>query len=72
MTIRIKPSHQGKLHRDLGVKRSEPIPPARLKAAKHSADPAERRRATFAENAKHWDHDWDHGGTRMRHRYRQG
>jgi hypothetical protein len=68
MAIRIKPGHRGKLHRDLNVKQGEPIPPARLKAAKRSADPAERRRATFAENAKHWDH----GGTRMRHRYRQG
>jgi hypothetical protein len=54
--IHIKPSHKGLLHKDLGVKAGSPIPEKKLAAAKHSSNPAVRRRATFAENAKHWKH----------------
>ncbi len=54
--IHIKPSHKGLLHKDLGVKSSKPIPEAKLEKAKNSSDPAVRKRATFAENAKHWKH----------------
>ena len=53
--IRIKPSHKGLLHKDLGVAQGKPIPEAKLAAAKKSKDPAVRKRATFAENAKHWN-----------------
>lgn len=56
MSIKIKPSHKGELHRDLGVKQGQPIPEEKLQEAKNSANPAERKRATFAENAKHWKH----------------
>lgn len=56
MTIRIKPSRKGELHRDLGVAKDHPIPVSKLMAAKHSRDPAVRRRATFALNAKSWNH----------------
>ncbi|HEX3682216.1 MAG TPA: hypothetical protein VHU83_06705 [Bryobacteraceae bacterium] len=54
--IHIKPSHQGLLHEELHVPEGEPIPEPKLEAAKRSSDPAERKRATFAENARDW-HD---------------
>lgn len=56
MAINIKPSHKGLLHRDLGVAQGRPIPASKLEAAEHSGDPAERKRAVFAENAKHFNH----------------
>lgn len=54
--IKIKPSHKGLLHKDLGVKTDKSIPEKKLVKAKKSSDPAVRKRATFAENAKHWKH----------------
>lgn len=56
MAINIKPSHKGMLHKDLGVKSGSKIPAKKLAAAKNSPDAAVRKRATFAENAKHWNH----------------
>jgi hypothetical protein len=53
--IAIKPSHKGLLHKDLGVKQGTPIPESKLEAAKNSSDPAERKRATFAINARMWN-----------------
>jgi hypothetical protein len=55
VTIKIKPSHKGLLHKDLGVPEGEKIPAAKLAKAKKSSDPAERKRATFAQNAKKWN-----------------
>ena len=52
----IKPKNKGKLHRALGVSIHEPIPIARIMKAKKSKSPALRKEATFAENAKHWNH----------------
>ena len=46
----IKPSHKGLLHEDLGVPTGQKIGHARLEAAKHSSDPAIRKRANFALN----------------------
>lgn len=54
--INIKPSHEGRLHRALGVPEGQPIPAAKLAAAKKSSDPAIRKEATFAINAKGFDH----------------
>jgi hypothetical protein len=54
MSIKIKPSHKGILRKDLHVPEGQKIPAAKLAAAKNSPDPAVRRRATFAENAKGW------------------
>ena len=34
MTIKIKESHKGKLHKDLGVKKGEKIPEKKLEKAK--------------------------------------
>jgi hypothetical protein len=54
--IKIKPSHVGKLHEDTGTPPGSPIPAGKLQAAKNSPDPAVRKRAVFAENAKKWNH----------------
>lgn len=54
MSIKIKPSHKGLLHKDLGVPQGEKIPAKKIAAAKNSKDPAVRKRATFAQNAKKW------------------
>lgn len=54
--IHIKPSHKGLLHKNLGVAAGKPIPSSKLASAKNSSTPAVRKRATFAENAKHWNH----------------
>ena len=54
--IRIKPSHKGLLHRDLGVSQDAPLSRQQLEHAKRSPDPAVRKRATFAINARSWHH----------------
>jgi hypothetical protein len=53
--INIKPSHEGLLHKDLGVKKGKKLTVAEEEKAKHSEDPAERKRATFALNARKWN-----------------
>jgi hypothetical protein len=55
-TIQIKKSHEGLLHQDLNVPAGQVIPATKLEKALHSSDPAERKRAQFAENAKHFHH----------------
>lgn len=54
MSIHIKKSHKGLLHRDLNVPAGQPIPAAKLAAAKNSPSAAVRKRVNFAQNAKHW------------------
>lgn len=54
--IRIKKSHRGLLHKDMGIPQDQPIPGARLAAAMKTASPAEKKRLVFAENAKKWNH----------------
>lgn len=56
MTIKIKPSHKGLLHKKLGVPQGEKIPAAKLNAAKKSNSPALRKEANFATNAKKFKH----------------
>ena len=56
MAINIKPSHKGLFHKDVGKPESAPITEADIQQGKNSRDPAVRKRATFAENAKHWHH----------------
>lgn len=56
MSINIKPSHKGLLHKDLKVPQGQPIPAKKLAQARNSEDPAVRKRAIFAENAKHFKH----------------
>jgi hypothetical protein len=47
---------KGALHKELGVPEGKKLTSKELSKAKHSESPLERKRATFAENAKHWDH----------------
>ena len=56
MAIHINPAHKGLLHKELGVAEGTTIPAKKLAEAKDSTNPAERRRAIFAENAKAWSH----------------
>lgn len=56
MTIQIKPSHKGLLHKALGVKPGQKIPESALVHAEHSKNPRIRKEAQFAENARHWKH----------------
>jgi len=55
-TINIKKTHEGLLHKDLNVPVGQPIPAEKEEKALHSSDPALRKRAQFAENAKHFHH----------------
>jgi hypothetical protein len=54
--IHIKASHEGLLHKNLGIKASAKIPASKLEAATHSNNPAVKRRAVFAKNAAKWNH----------------
>jgi hypothetical protein len=56
MAIKIKKSHEGLLHKNTGTPAGQKIPAAKIAAAKNSPDPAVRKRATFAQNAKKWHH----------------
>jgi hypothetical protein len=47
---------KGKLHRELGVPESEPIPAGRLEAAAHSSNPEIKRDAIRAKTMKKWKH----------------
>lgn len=56
MSINIKPSHKGLLHRDLHVKSGKHLTVKQEEKAAHSKNPAERKRAVFALNARHFSH----------------
>ena len=47
---------KGALHKELGVPQGKKIPEAKLQKALHSKNSLTRKRAQFAENAKHWNH----------------
>lgn len=49
-TIRIKPSHRGLLHKDLGIPQDQKIPQEALAQALRSKSAAIRKRAQFAVN----------------------
>lgn len=56
-TSNFKPGGQrGKLHRELGIKPSQKIPPARLAAATRSKNPEVRRDAIRAKTMEGWNH----------------
>lgn len=44
--------HPGALHRQLGVPQGQPIPAAKLAAAKRSSNPLLRKRANLAQTFK--------------------
>ena len=56
MSINIKQSHIGRLHRALHVAPGKKIPLAKIKRAEKSKNPALRREAQFADNARHFKH----------------
>ena len=56
MSIHIKASHKGKLHKALGVAAGKKIPASKLAKAAKSKNPAMRKMANFAKNAKKWAH----------------
>lgn len=54
--INIKPSHEGLLHKSLGVKQGQKIPVAAEQKAANSSNPVLAKRAQFALNARKWNH----------------
>ncbi len=56
MTINIKPSHEGRLHRAAGVKKGRKIPLEEEEHLKEHGTSAERKEANFAINARKWHH----------------
>lgn len=65
MSINIKPSHKGLLHKNLGVSQGKKLTVKEEESAKNSSDPAERKRATFALNARKWNHGGKKKGFRL-------
>jgi hypothetical protein len=49
-SIHLNPANKGLLHRELHVPIGHKIPLAKLEQAKHSTNPAVRKRANFALN----------------------
>lgn len=54
--IAIKPSHKGLLHKNLGEPQGKKLTVSEEESAKKSSNPAVRKRATFALNARKWNH----------------
>lgn len=58
--IKIKPSHEGLLHKRMGIAKGKKISEGALEkekaSAKKSGDVKELREAVFAENARKWNH----------------
>ena len=54
--IKIAKSKEGSLHTALGVPQGQPIPASKLAAAANSKDPALRKKAQFAINARGFNH----------------
>jgi hypothetical protein len=55
MAIYLNPKNKGKLHEETGTPKGQKIPLAKEEAALHSSDPAIRKRANFAINARKWN-----------------
>lgn len=53
--ISIKPSHKGLFHKDVGKKPGAKITSADIDKGLASKNPAERKRANFAKNARKWN-----------------
>ena len=53
MSVKIKPSHKGMLHKALHVPQAKAIPASKLAAALHSKNPHVRQMANFARNFGH-------------------
>jgi hypothetical protein len=66
MTINIKPSYKGNLHKELGVPLEQNIPAPKLAKAERSASPAERKQAAIANNEQGWKHSGNRAGKTRR------
>jgi hypothetical protein len=55
--IHIKESHKGLLHKQMGIPEGKPISTKALEHEKQGANPAEKKRIVFAENARRWHHE---------------
>lgn len=66
MTIKIKKSHRGELHMELGVPLDKDIPKSKIDKAARSSSPAERKQAAFASAEKGWKHTGSHAGKSRR------
>jgi hypothetical protein len=53
--IHIKKSHKGLLHSDTGTPQGDKVPMSKMRSQKANGSPAERKRATFALNARNWN-----------------
>jgi oligoendopeptidase F len=56
MSINIKPSHEGRFHKWAKVPNGQEIPMSKIKQGERSPDPAVRKEAHFAYNARPWSH----------------
>jgi len=56
MAIKINPREKGTLRAFLGAKAGKDIPTAALNRAANSSDPAIKKKAVFAKNARKWKH----------------
>lgn len=56
MSINIKPSRKGLLHKKMGVGEGKPISGKALATEKKTAGPVEKKEIVFAENARKWHH----------------
>ena len=54
LTIKVK---KGALHKEMGISEDKPISTKKLEKADKNAGPLEKKRITFAENARKWNHD---------------
>lgn len=54
MAIEIKKSHEGRFHDWVKVPQGQEIPMSKIKQGERSPDPAVRKEAHFADNARHW------------------
>jgi hypothetical protein len=54
MAIHIKRSHEGRLHKALGIPQAKKIPVQRLEKAAHSKSLTLRKESQFALNARHF------------------
>lgn len=52
--IKIKKSNQGKLRKSTGTKKGKKIPVRELRRLKKNGTPKQKKRATFALNARKW------------------
>lgn len=51
---------KGALHKEMGIKEGEPISTKKLEKEDKNASPKEKKRITFAENARKWNHSKKH------------